>query len=210
MRQKATWVHPRSRHWYLLDNVLVQMRDKQDVLVTKAILSADGWTDHRLVLSKMRLRLPPRRRPQSKRPQGNLNTVLLNMPAHELHFSNELAKRLANLPVTDADVSVEERWCQLRDTIQSAALDVLGHAHCQHQDWFDDNDAAINALLVEKNQLHKAYVDRPTAAKEIAFYRMPGAPIYSRHARFHCPHCSRTFTHRMSLLGHMRLHGNLR
>ncbi|VDL95129.1 unnamed protein product [Schistocephalus solidus] len=60
---------------------------------------------------------------------------------------------------------------ELRDTVKSTALDVLGHARNQHKDWFDDNDAAINALLVEKNQLHKAYVDSPTAAKKTAFYR---------------------------------------
>ncbi|VDL91913.1 unnamed protein product [Schistocephalus solidus] len=166
MWQKATWVHPRSRHLHLLDYVLVQRRDKQDVLVTKAIPGADGWMDQRLVMSQMRLRLQPHRRPQGKRPPGKFNTVLLNVPAHHLHFSNELA----NLPVADADTSVENRWCHLRYTIQFTALDVLGHARRQHQDWFDDY-AAINALLVEKNQLNKVYVDLPTAANKTAFYR---------------------------------------
>ncbi|VDM04140.1 unnamed protein product [Schistocephalus solidus] len=170
-RQKATWVHPRSRHWHLLDYVLVRRRDKQDVLVTKAIPDANGWTDHCLVIYKMRLRPQPRRRLQGKRPKGNLNSVLLKVPAHHLHFSNELANRLANLPVANADISVENRWCQLRDTIQSTALDVLGRERRQHQDWFDDNDAAINTLLVKKNQLHKAYINRPTAANKTAFYQ---------------------------------------
>uniref|UniRef100_A0A183T9W6 Endo/exonuclease/phosphatase domain-containing protein n=1 Tax=Schistocephalus solidus TaxID=70667 RepID=A0A183T9W6_SCHSO len=48
----------------------------QDVLVTKAIRDADGWTDHRLLISQMRLRLQPRQRPQGKRPPGKLNTLL--------------------------------------------------------------------------------------------------------------------------------------
>ncbi|VDL90300.1 unnamed protein product [Schistocephalus solidus] len=48
-REKATWTHPRSRRWQLLDYVLVQRRDRQDVLVTKVIRDADVWTDHRLV-----------------------------------------------------------------------------------------------------------------------------------------------------------------
>nr|VZI15595.1 unnamed protein product [Spirometra erinaceieuropaei] len=39
-------------------------------------------------------------------------------------------------------------------------LAVLGRAHRQHQDWFDDNDAAISNLLAEKNRLHKVYVGR--------------------------------------------------
>ncbi|BHF66146.1 hypothetical protein SprV_0200916000 [Sparganum proliferum] len=161
-REKATWRHPRSRQWHLLDYVLVRRRDHRGVLVTKAIAGSDGWTDHRLVISKMRIRLQPRRRPQ----------------AHHLHFSNELAQRLDNLPIVAAaadvaaeNASVENRWCQLRDTVQSTALAVLGRARRQHQDWFDDNDAVISNLLAEKNRLHKAYVDHPTTDNKAAFYR---------------------------------------
>nr|VZI45968.1 unnamed protein product [Spirometra erinaceieuropaei] len=175
-REKATWRHPRSRQWHLLDYVLVRRRDQRDVLVTKAIAGADGWTDHRLVISKMRLRLQPRRRPQGKRPPSKLNVSLLSLPGHHLLFSNELAQRLDNLPIAaDAaaaeNASVENRWCQLRDTVQSTALAVLGRAPRQHQDWFDDNDAAIRNLLAEKDRLHKVYVDHPTDATKAAFYR---------------------------------------
>nr|VZI23149.1 unnamed protein product [Spirometra erinaceieuropaei] len=174
-REKATWRHPRSRQWHLLDYVLVRRRDQRDVLVTKAIAGADGWTDHRLVISKMRIRLQPRRRPQGKRPPGKLNVALLSLPAHHLHFSNELAQRLDNPPIADAaaaeNASVEKRWCQLRDTVQSTPLAVLGRAPRQHQDWFDDNDAVIRNLLAEKNRLHKVYVDHPTDATKAAFYR---------------------------------------
>ncbi|BHF73456.1 hypothetical protein SprV_0401653700 [Sparganum proliferum] len=181
-REKATWRHPRSRQWHLLDYVLVRRRDQQDVLVTKAIAGADGWTDHRLVISKMRIRLQPRRRPQGKCSPGKLNIALLSLLAHHLRFSNELAQQLDNLPIAAvaaaeaADVaaenaSVENRWCHLRDTFQPTALAVLGRARRQHQDWFDDNDAVISNLLAEKNRLHKAYVDHPTADNKAAFYR---------------------------------------
>nr|VZI14293.1 unnamed protein product [Spirometra erinaceieuropaei] len=93
--------------------------------------------------------------------------------------SNELAQWLANLPIAAADdavaaaenASVGNRWCQLRDTVQSTALAALGRAPRQHQDWFDDNDAAIRNLLAEKNRLHKAYVDHPTEDNKAAFYR---------------------------------------
>ncbi|BHF85685.1 hypothetical protein SprV_1002885700 [Sparganum proliferum] len=179
-REKATWRHTRSRQWHLMDYVLVRKRDQRDVLVTKAIAGADGWTDHRLVISKMRIRLQPRRRPQGKRPPGKLNVALLSLPAHHFHFNNELAQRLDNLPVAAADdaaaaaaenASVENRWCQLRDTVQSTAVAVLGRAPRQHQDWFNDNDAVISNLLAEKNRLHKAYVDHPTADNKAAFYR---------------------------------------
>nr|VZI33297.1 unnamed protein product [Spirometra erinaceieuropaei] len=146
-REKATWRNPRSRQWHLLGYILVRRRDQRDVLVTKAIAGADGWTDHRLVISKMRIRLQPRRRLQGKRPPGKLNVALLSLPAHRLHFSNELAQRLDNLPIDAAadapdaeNASVENRWCQLN-------------------------------LLAEKNRLHKAYVDHPTEDNKAAFYR---------------------------------------
>nr|VZI20650.1 unnamed protein product [Spirometra erinaceieuropaei] len=149
-REKATWSHPRSRQWHLLDYVLVRRRDQRDVLVTKAIAGADGWTDHRLVISKMRIRLQPRRRPQD------------NFP---------IAAAADDAAAAAENTSVENRWCQLRDTVQSTALAVLGRAPRQHQDWFDDNDAAIRNLLAEMNRLHKAYVDHPTEDNKAAFYR---------------------------------------
>nr|VZI45628.1 unnamed protein product [Spirometra erinaceieuropaei] len=130
----------------------------------------------------MRIRLQPRRRPQGKRPTGKLNIAFLSLPAHHLHFINELAQRLDNLQIAAADdaandaataenASVEIRWCRLRDTVQSTPLAVLGRARRQHQDWLDDNDAAIRNLLAEQNRLHKAYVDHPTADNKAAFYR---------------------------------------
>ncbi|BHF58851.1 hypothetical protein SprV_0100180600 [Sparganum proliferum] len=84
----------------------------------------------------------------------------------------ELAQRLANLPVAaDEEASVENRWDQLRDTVQSTALGVLGRARRLYQNGFDNNDVAISNLLIEKSRLHKAYVNRATVANKAAFYR---------------------------------------
>ncbi|BHF73609.1 hypothetical protein SprV_0401669100 [Sparganum proliferum] len=44
-------------------------------------------------------------------------------------------------------------------------------ARRQHQDWFDDNDAAISNPLDEKNRLHNAYVDHSSDKNKAAFYR---------------------------------------
>nr|VZI18043.1 unnamed protein product [Spirometra erinaceieuropaei] len=101
-----------------------------------------------------------------------MRTTWLSLPTS----TNELAQRLANLPIAaDAaaaeNASVVNRWCQLRDTVQSTAFAVLGRAPRQQQDWFDDNDAAIRNPLAEKNRLHKAYVTHPTDATKAAFYR---------------------------------------
>ncbi|VDL90698.1 unnamed protein product [Schistocephalus solidus] len=166
-REKAPWMHPRSRRWHPLDYVLVRRRDRQDVLVTKAIRNADGWTDHRLVISQLRFRLQPRRRPQSKRPPGKLNTLLLNLPAHCFNFSNQITEKLH---APDNNGTMETRKCQLQNVIQSTAPKVLRRPHRQNQDWFNDNDANISKLLAEKNGLHKAYMDLRTDATTAAFF----------------------------------------
>ncbi|VDL88097.1 unnamed protein product [Schistocephalus solidus] len=52
-RKKATWMRPRSRRWHLLDYVLIRRRDRQELLLTKAIRDADGWTDHHLPFGQL-------------------------------------------------------------------------------------------------------------------------------------------------------------
>uniref|UniRef100_A0A183SG91 Reverse transcriptase domain-containing protein n=1 Tax=Schistocephalus solidus TaxID=70667 RepID=A0A183SG91_SCHSO len=85
--------------------------------------------------------------------------------------SNQITEKLENLHSPDNYGTVETRWCQLRNVIQSTALEVLGRARRQHQDWLDDNDADISNLLAEKNGLHKAYMDLRTDATKAAFFR---------------------------------------
>ncbi|VDL95395.1 unnamed protein product [Schistocephalus solidus] len=112
-------MHPRSQRWQLLDYDPIRMRDRPDVLITKVIRDADGWTDH--------------------------------------HLTTIRASQLSDVGINYA--TVETRWCQLRNVIQSTALEVLGRARSIHQDLFDDNDGDINNLLAEENGLHKAYMD---------------------------------------------------
>nr|VZI01739.1 unnamed protein product [Spirometra erinaceieuropaei] len=133
MRKELTLMHRRSRKWHLLDYFLVRRQDLRDIMVTKAIPGADGWTDHRLVISKMRICLQLRRRPQ--------------------------AQRLDNIPVaafTDENAFVENRWCHMQDTVQATTPAVLARARHKYQDWFYDNHAAISNLTAEKNGLRKA------------------------------------------------------
>ncbi|VDL95423.1 unnamed protein product [Schistocephalus solidus] len=84
---------------------------------------------------------------------------------------NQITEKLEDLHASDDNATVETRWCQLRNVIQSTALDVLGRARRRHQEWFDDNDADISNILAEKNALHKAYMDIQTDATKAAFFR---------------------------------------
>ena len=48
-RNQTAWMHPRSRHWHLIDYVITRAKDRWDVRVTKAMCGADCWTDNRLI-----------------------------------------------------------------------------------------------------------------------------------------------------------------
>nr|VZI46575.1 unnamed protein product [Spirometra erinaceieuropaei] len=116
-REKATWRHPRSRQWHLLDYVLVRSRDQQDVLVTKAIAGADGWTDHRLVISKMRIRLQPRRRPQGANPEA-MGRVLQSRPqSPPLSISNAVINQLSQVDIS-ADPDLPHYLNETTRTVQ--------------------------------------------------------------------------------------------
>ena len=58
-RNKISWMHPPSKHWHLIDYVIVRSADRNDVRVTKSMCGADCWTDHRLIISKLNFHFQP-------------------------------------------------------------------------------------------------------------------------------------------------------
>ena len=167
-RNKTSWMHPRSKHWHLIDYVIIRARDRQDVRVTKAMCGADCWTDHRLIISKMNLQIQPKRRPQGQKVKKRLNVTKLQDPEKARDFQEHMHNRLADLQLDQS--SIEDQWATFRDNIHSAALECLGPATRNHQDWFDENNTEIRELLDEKHRLLRAHQNDPSnMAKKAAF-----------------------------------------
>ena len=152
--RKTTWMHLRSKHWHLIDYVIVRRKDRQDVRVTKTMCGADCWTDHRLVVSRLNLHIQPLRRPQDKKVPKKLNVSKLKQDSKRKAFVNDLCSHLDALEHSSEDV--DETWTVFRDTVHSSAIDSLGPVSHKHQDCFDENDKDIQGLLEGKHQKHKA------------------------------------------------------
>lgn len=150
---KTTWQHPRSKHWHLLDYVIVRQTDRRDVLTTRVMRGAECWTDHRMVRSKLRMIIQPCR-PRTAATQ-KLNCAALNSPTTQNNLRRLLAENLDNIPEESTD------WPALCHAIHSAASEALGRARKRHQDWFDCNSAEIQLLLQSKHQAHKALLSCP-------------------------------------------------
>ena len=102
--------------------------------MTKTMCGADCWTDHRLVVSKLNLRIQPVRRPQGKKVPKKLDVSKLKQDSKRQAFINDVCSRLDALEHSSED----ESWTVFRDTIHSSAIDSLGPVSRKHQDWFDE------------------------------------------------------------------------
>ena len=109
-RNRTSWMHPRSNHWHLIDYVIVRKKDRQDVRVTKSMCGAECWTDHRLILSKLSLRIQPARRPQRKRINKRINVSKLKNIFIRQSFAGTLEERLRPITMNE---NVEENWATL-------------------------------------------------------------------------------------------------
>ncbi|CAH1249934.1 Hypp8727 [Branchiostoma lanceolatum] len=166
-RHKTTWKHPRSKHWTILDYILTRSRDRSDVLVTRSMPGADDcWTDHRLLISRLRLRL--RNLPRHNRPAKRarrFDVARLQIPEVREDYANRLTELLGETPPpAQQPDSVEADWSVFRDNISKAAEDAVGYCRRSHQDWFDQNDASIQELINQKRSARLAWENRPTRA----------------------------------------------
>ena len=56
---KTSWMHSHSKHWHLIDFVIVHRSGLRDVEITRAMRGANCWTDHRLIRSQLSVRVRP-------------------------------------------------------------------------------------------------------------------------------------------------------
>uniref|UniRef100_A0A0L8FII4 Endonuclease/exonuclease/phosphatase domain-containing protein n=1 Tax=Octopus bimaculoides TaxID=37653 RepID=A0A0L8FII4_OCTBM len=166
---KTTSRHPRSKHWHLLDYVLVRQWDLKDVLHTRVMPSAECHTDHRLVCCKPKLQLKPK--PKKK---GNtvkkLSIGSLCQEEMKVKFQAELQKKLDESPRTD-DTTTDILWENLKSAILKTSEEVLGHTKNDNKDWFDDNDKEIQELLARKRAANQANLAQPTCPVKKATFR---------------------------------------
>ena len=132
---------------------------------------AECWTDHRLIVSKLNLHIQPTRRPQGKKSVKKLNISKLKDDGVTENFSRALDSKMTE--VRNAPCSTDDQWISFRNTVYSTALEHLGLSSRKHQDWFDENDADIQALLKEKQRLLRAHQNDPASiSKKATFNRM--------------------------------------
>ena len=161
-KYKTTWMHPRSKHWHLIDYTIVRQRSRNSVKITRAMRGAECWTDHRMVLSKLTLtvRPPVRRGPSTGR---HLNcSLLLKSAEMRATYQAEMERQLAVATLDENNnQDLDAKWKNLSTTVHKSAEATVGYRQKNNRDWFDESRKDISDLLSVKNAAHDACLRAP-------------------------------------------------
>ena len=161
-KYKTSWMHPRSRHWHLIDYIIVRNKDLFHVEKTRAMRGAECSTDHRLIVSDIGWKLRPKVRRQ-KRQSKKFNVAALQDPIKRENFQTMLRESLQGSPTSQSEVRMEDSWERFASAIKNTAEETIGLKKRNHRDWFDENDSAITSILAEKNRAHNACLRNPSS-----------------------------------------------
>ena len=120
---------------------------------------AECWTDHRLIRSTLNLITPPLHRKRPKLPRKVFSVTKLQQRQYLESFQYKLDEELAAIKLPS--VIPTEKWTQFREAVTESAKTVLRLKTRNHQDWFDENDSAIDDLLAEKNKAYMEWQNYP-------------------------------------------------
>ena len=143
-------MHPRSKHWHLLDYVITRQRDRADVLSTRAMAgSTPCSTDHRLIRAKVAIRIAPKHRKQQTS-RRTFDVGKLKDLDTSNQFKGGLHERLLSKP--DYYLSVEEHWTHVKTALTVACKEAFWFKTKRHQDWVNENDKEIKRLIESRRQ----------------------------------------------------------
>lgn len=159
-KYKNTWMHPRSKHWHMIDYIITKTTDIKDVTITRVMRGAIGDTDHRLVRSKLNLRWKKiEKRPTMKRPK--INVASLSNDSKRTEFEEAVETRLLKIS-TVTNQSSEELWANMSSVLYDTSIQSLGKLHKKNEDWFDENNSEIINLIQHRKTSELKWQDNKT------------------------------------------------
>ncbi|XP_063897949.1 uncharacterized protein LOC135118842 [Helicoverpa armigera] len=161
---KTTWMHPRSKHWHLLDYAITRRRDISQVHITRVMRGAHCWTDHRLLVTKLRLRLREPRRPCRAKPIS-LNLDRLDCKDLQEKYQKGLTDALDVFDAQQGDLI--SKWKQISSTVVTVATETIGYRKRNNEDWFDQNDRALTEAFKQHRVLIKRNEGNHKSSQEV-------------------------------------------
>lgn len=135
----------------------------RDVLITRAMRGAECWTDHRMIVAKLNLRMR-RAVHLRKAATGKLNCVRLQDTEARNNYRCSVAGKLQDAELLlRNEVLIESKWSLISTSLYDAAVESIGKLKKKNQDWFEENSLHISTLLEEMHNAHKTYLNNPSS-----------------------------------------------
>ena len=179
--RKTTWMHPRSRHWHMIDFIITRCRDKMDIHSTRAMRGANCWTDHQMLRSKVAFRIRQKYNRQGTNTPTKLNTAKLSTISHRESFEQEMDSALAHWEEKE-NSTPDEEWAALQQVVYNTAKTYLGKPDRKHQDWFDPNDQELQTLMSRRDQAHQRVLQTRSTRSTTAAYK-DACRLLQKHTR---------------------------
>ena len=149
--RKTTWMHPRSRHWHMIDFIITRCRGKMATHGTRAMRGANCWTDHQMLKkSKVAFRIRPKHNRQRTSNPTKLNTANLSTISHREKSVQEIDIALTQWEEKN-NSTPDEEWAALQQVLCNTAKTYIGKPDRKPQDWFDPNDQELQTLMSRRN-----------------------------------------------------------
>ena len=159
-KYKTTWMHSRSKHWHLIDFIIVPQWDIRDVRLTQAMRGAECWTDHRLVKAVLTLHIAPPHGNRPKTVSATYNVAKLKDPSYRARFQQVLDDKIQDRVTTEGST---EKWTSFKETVSETGKDFFGVKTRTHEDWFDENDEKIKEAIHAKKKSYIEWLNDPSS-----------------------------------------------
>ncbi|XP_063590147.1 uncharacterized protein LOC134767028 [Penaeus indicus] len=167
LRRRVTWRHPRSKHWHQLDLAIIRKKDIGLVKSSRSYHSADGDTDHTLVVTH--LKLPKCKRVRRTKIRLQLNIANMKLAENIFNFQKNFTIKMSESASNDTENETSsKKWKTLRTSMMEAALESFGKSRPPKEDWMAEFAITLDPLLEAKSEAHRVHNNRPTRASHRA------------------------------------------
>ena len=143
---RGTWRSPDGHTVNQIDHICISRKHRTCLLDVRALRGADiGLTDHYLVRSKIRVKL-------RKIPQHKSNRKFDCEKLKQLVYQEEFKAAVNSKLQSEPPHTVEESWCEWKNAVHDAAINVLGYARGRREEWISERTWV---LIQEKKELKK-------------------------------------------------------
>ena len=155
-QHKASWRHPRSKHWHQLDLILVRqllsrMFSTHALTTVRTVIQTTPWC-------AVRSGCKPKKFHHTKG-IPRIDVSKMSQPDLTEQFAQTFDKEFGSLQPGD---SATEKWEALRDTMYCTALATFGKRSSKSHDWFEAKSTVMTPVIEAKRAALAEYKRTPS------------------------------------------------